>query len=95
MFTAKESKSYVLSYDNRNWVYCSIAAAITEAITKKLFHCDWYTPAGYDCTESDIKEIEDVVNYYTNIKGYTISSVTFTPNEKFKNTRVKLHINWE
>lgn len=91
-FTAKEAKEVATATTN----HCAtqIWAAIYNAATNGLLHCDYYTLVGYDCTQEDIEKIEDIASYLNNY-GYNTKITVFTPNKNYKNTRVKLHINWE
>ena len=93
MINAKEAKSKTLS-NGLNYFNNSIYAKILGGISDNRFHCIWYTPLMYDCTEKDIKAIEDIKNELTNL-GYSCRIIIFKPNKYFNNTRVKLYINWE
>jgi len=53
----------------------------------------WHT-VRYDCVENDMKIIGELTSKLRDL-GYTCTLTVFTPNKKFANTRVKLHINWE
>lgn len=94
LITAKDAKDRVENTNDIDYFWNSIIASIYNSISMRLFHCVWYTPASYDCRESDINIIVDLVNKLKKL-GYSCTISIFEPTDVFCNTRVKLHISWE
>lgn len=91
-FTAREAKE--LATITKNHWAAQIWATIYNAVANGLLHCDYYTLVGYDCTQEDIEKMEDIASSFNNY-GYETRITVFYPNKFYKNTRIKLHINWE
>lgn len=88
--------AHIWSLDNDDldyWISASIHSVIYEAISNQKFHCDWYSPARYDATES--RSVIYACSESIRALGYNVTVTEFEPNEEFPNLRIKLHINWE
>lgn len=94
MITAKEAREKVENLTDVDYFWNSITSSIYDGIGAGLLHCVWYTPVRYDCVENDMNIIRELVGKLKAL-GYSCTLTIFTPNKKFVNTRVKLHINWE
>ena len=93
MIDAKEAKKKTL-FNGSNFFINSIESEILNGISDNRFHCIWYTPPVYNCTEEDIKTIESIKTKLEEL-GYSCRTTIFNPNKNFNNTRVKLYISWE
>ena len=92
---AREAKILTETENYGDNVRADINLSIYNNVMQHKYHCDWYSPFYYDCSSDFIDLIKDSVVKEIKEEGYKVTMTVFKPNNLFKNTRIKLHINWE
>ena len=68
-----------------------------SAANKGRYHCEWYSPVGYDLTDGDINAIKEFVTseYGLGDEGIKVTPFIFPPDKIHPYRSMKLKINWE